>query len=187
MLDLELSLHYDHHSDFDTISHKIYQKPLNIYQYIPTQSEHKSSLYNNFVLQELKRYNLACTDFTDYQSICSSFADRLAARGYAKEIYNNALLKVPSRAMQIQELSDRLQRPPQVAFIPGRPLVTLQIPRHRNPINWSKGFDMKDIFKFPTYPAFRRNYSDMNPLICTSNFRNVSSYVNRAKFVSDSE
>ena len=187
MLDLELSLHYDHHSDYDKISHKIYQKPLNIYQYIPTQSEHKSSLYKNFVLQELKRYNLACTDLTDYQSICRSFADRLAARGYAKEIYENALLKVPSRALQIQELSDRLQRPPQVDFIPGRPRVTLQIPRHRNSINWSKVFDMKNIYNFPTYSAFRRNYNYMNPLIGTLNFRNISSYVNRAKFAGDSK
>ena len=89
--------------------------------------------------------------------------------------------------MQIQELSDRLQRPPQVDFIPGRPRVTLQIPRHRNSINWSKVFDMKNIYNFPTYSAFRRNYNNMNPLIGTLNFRNISSYVNRAKFAGNSE
>lgn len=78
-------------------THTIYQKERNIYQYIPMMSEHSPYIFQNFIIQELKRYRLACTSDTDYNKICTLFSQRLTARGYPPDIFSNALQKAPSR------------------------------------------------------------------------------------------
>lgn len=184
MLDLELSLNYDANSDSDIITHKIYQKPMNIYQYIPTQSEHSTSIYHNFVLQELKRYNLACTNTSDYNAICKSFAVRLLARGYDQKIFTTALSKVPTRSTQLKELFDRLQLPTQTEYTPGRPIIILKVPRTRNRINWKYNFLIENR-QIWSHPTFIKNFRSKDVLICTSNSRNISSFINKATFVRD--
>ena len=113
MLDLEFSLHTNTTSinekivSYDNISHKIYQKERNIYQYIPFVSEHKSSIFTNFILQELKRYSLFCTDENDFLNIVKCFTDRLLARGYPPELMTSQLLKLPPR----KDLLTALKKP----------------------------------------------------------------------------
>lgn len=182
MLDLELTLEYNARNDKDMITHKIYQKPLNIYQYIPTQSEHPASLYDNFVLQELKRYKLACTNPLDYTTICNSFAARLIARGYDAKILTNALTKVPTRNALLRAVVKRLRQPPQTEYIPGRPVIILRIPRTRKKINWkyNLAIDMPQILAHPT---FSKNFRSKDILVCTSNPPNISSFLTKAIFV----
>ena len=78
MLDLTLQLEYTLDNEDDYITHKLYQKLANIYQYIPYMSNHKSSIFKKFILQELCRFKLNCTkgeDFVNAQTIanCSIF------------------------------------------------------------------------------------------------------------------
>ena len=70
MLDLPVALQeiFDsgHTSTYDTVTHKLYQKERNIYQYIPPISEHKKNIFENFMAQELRRYKLSCTNSEDF-------------------------------------------------------------------------------------------------------------------------
>ena len=82
MLDLDISLNPTifRNQVYYKITTKIYQKERNIYQYIPTPSEHGPSLFDNFVLQVVIRYRIACSNDEDYADISTSFASRLEAR-----------------------------------------------------------------------------------------------------------
>jgi hypothetical protein len=105
ILDLEVSLkEHPLPSPHDLIHHKIYQKPRNIYQYIPTTSEHKPSLFKSFVLQELNRYSLACTDTSDLADIIASFNARLLARSYDPSILQQAIISLRPRETLLQDL-----------------------------------------------------------------------------------
>ena len=79
MLDLELSLKYDAISDSDLISHKIYQKPFDIYQYKPTQSEHKVSLFFTIIITILY-----CNNTIQLAQILQKFM--ISATPYTKEL-----------------------------------------------------------------------------------------------------
>ena len=104
MLDLELTLTPDLTLLTLGITHTIYLKERNIYQYIPNMSEHSPHIFKNFVLQELQRYRLACTSDQEYDKICSSFSQRLQARGYQPDICSVALQKVPPRTFLMELL-----------------------------------------------------------------------------------
>ena len=87
-----------------SLSHKLYQKPTNVYQYIPTHSTHRPHVFSNLVLQELKRYRLLCTDNDDFLHVSSLFSQRLSVRGYPSQIYTQALNLLPSRNTLLEEL-----------------------------------------------------------------------------------
>ena len=106
-------------------------------------SEHAPHIFKNFVLQELQRYRLACTNDTDYNNICVSFLQRLTARGYPKKIFSTALSKVPSRIILMELLY--------LQFYPlfptnnnkkGRPVLILDIPRTLPKVCWQKLFEI---------------------------------------------
>jgi hypothetical protein len=59
----------------------LYQKPINKYQYIPPLSQHRPHVFYNVVLQELKRYQLACTDSTDFHILLQFSVNVLNAVG----------------------------------------------------------------------------------------------------------
>ena len=143
MLDLELKLAPNQDNLNLVISHTIYQKERNIYQYIPIMSEHSPHIFKNFVFQELQRYRLACTSDIEYNKICSSFLQRLTARGYPEEIFSTALRKVPSRIILMELLY--------LQFYPlfpannnkkGRPILVLDVPRTLPKVSWQKLFEI---------------------------------------------
>lgn len=144
MLDLELTLTPDLDLLSLGISHKIYQKERNIYQYIPIMSEHSPHIFKNFVLQELQRYRLACTSNLDYEKICTSFSERLNVRGYPPNIFSAAVTKVPSRVILMEFLY--LQFFPLFPTInnkKGNPIIIMDIPRLLPKISW------QTLFKIP--------------------------------------
>jgi hypothetical protein len=103
-------------------------KERSIYQYIPTLSEHRPSLFSNFVLQKLTRYRLACSTDEDYADISTSFATRLEARGSDPSIFAKALILVPPRV----DLMLRIPDPDKVVakkFEKGNPIISLCVPR----------------------------------------------------------
>ena len=181
ILDLKVTLiQHSHPAPHDIIHHKIYQKPRNIYQYIPTTSEHKPTLFKNFVLQELKRYSLACTDDSDLTTIKASFNARLHARGYDPQILKDAITSLPTRNILLQGLKHSLNKSTPTKYVPTPPLVTLCVPRLIPKISWRTVFSIPPTLS--SHPAFLNNYSSPNTVIGSKNPPTIGSYLIRSKF-----
>ena len=61
---------------------KIYQKPLNLFLYLPFNTNHPFKTKAAFIREELKRYIRNCSSFSDYLVVRSLFLTRLRARGF---------------------------------------------------------------------------------------------------------
>lgn len=177
MLDLDFTLVKSLHSAF--VTHKIYQKERNIYQYIPTVSEHKTTLFENFVLQELTRYRLACTHAIDYHNVIQDFAIRLKARGYDPSIFLLATTRVPTRIALLAKLA-QYKDPSPSHYVRGNPIVSLCIPRLDPPIPWAKIFRIPDIIA--SHPAYVNNYLSPKVIIGSKNPPAIGSYLVRSQF-----
>ena len=185
MLDLEFSLHTnttlcnDEIVSYDKISHKIYQKERNIYQYIPFVSEHKPSIFTNFILQELKRYSLFCTDENDFLKIVECFTNRLLARGYPADLMTSQLLMLPPRKDLLTALK-KPSHPVNNILKKKTPIISLCIPRLNPPIPWRKLFTVPPSLSFlPIYSAI---YKDNTIIIGTRNPPTIGSKIIRSKY-----
>ena len=89
----------------------VYQKLLNVYQYLPPFSKHGRHIFVNLVRNELRRYKLICSDNVDYQKIKDAFWERLRVRGYTEDIFIEACTSIPPRAnlLTVAELRDKLR------------------------------------------------------------------------------
>ena len=76
-LDLSLSLQAD-----GVLSTSLYQKPMNLYPYIPFLSAHRAAIKRAFILSELNRYIISCSQIGSYNALKALFYQRLRARGY---------------------------------------------------------------------------------------------------------
>lgn len=181
MLDLELTLNHQANPPLDSVTHKLYQKPRNVYQYIPPSSEHKQSLFKNIILQEFKRYSLASTTLSDYTSITTSFRQRLLVRGYDAALIDSILLEVPTRTTLFDNLITSLNTSKPTEYIPKPPLVTLCVPRLDPPIPWGTLFHIPDTIS--THPSYTSNYSSHVTTIGSKNPPTIGSYIIRSKYV----
>jgi len=77
-----LDLHLEIHGPSIDIS--TYQKPMNLYLYIPPLSAHPPSCFKGLITGELKRYWLQ-NDTSNFQNILVKFIERLHARGHSIE------------------------------------------------------------------------------------------------------
>ena len=175
---LDLELQIIKNANTSIITHKIYQKPINKYQYIPVISNHNPTIFKNFVVQELKRYQLACTDQNDFNSIAIQFENRLKLRGYPQEIYNNAITLLPEREDQIMKLKNPTNNNNKKLE---SPIITICMPKLKNKIKW------KEIFTIPeeitNLRAYKRVYKNNKKLmIGTKNLNNIGQSLIRAKY-----
>ena len=176
MLDLQLKLIPSSCTLHDIITHNLYQKPANIYQYIPFMSNHKSSIFKNFIIQELCRYKLNCTEHDDFITCQNSFTKHLLVRGYRKAVIDSAILVIPDRDILIQKIKNRLSHPkPRNST---QLIVALLQPKTKHRIDW------KDIFEIPNYlkeyPYFHDLFKNTNITIGNKNPPTISSYVLRS-------
>ena len=183
MLDLELTLVLSSTLSTMGISHTIYQKERNIYQYIPIMSEHSPHIFKNFVLQELKRYRLACTSDEAYDQICASFSQRLLARGYPPDIFSTALLSVPSRIILMEFLYLQLSPSLNTRRDDNKkrsPILILDIPRLLPKISW------QEFFKIPpeVYDTriFQGAYNSSQITIGRKNSKNIGQFLIRSLY-----
>jgi hypothetical protein len=109
---------------------------MNIYQYIPTLSEHAPHVFNWFVLQEICRIRLSCTSDQDFQHMNSLFANRLFARGYSNTIHSQAITKLPTRAQLLQILTDNVNAEPNTHDPPSKIIATFEEPLRMKEIAW---------------------------------------------------
>lgn len=176
MLDLSLKLNQDDNNNHDYITHTLYQKPANIYQYIPHISNHKSSVFKNFITQELCRFRLNCTLTQDYDICVNLFTERLIARGYDNELIASCINNIPPRLELLTKLQINLANPsplntPQL-------IVTLVQPKTLYKINWT------EIFRIPQYlkehPFYQDTFKNIDITIGNKNPPSISSYIIRS-------
>jgi hypothetical protein len=178
-LDVEYTLYLNDNLT-QNVSHKLYQKPINAYQYIPTHSAHKPHVFHSLVLQELKRYRLLCTETDDFLHVSSLFAQRLTARGYPPYIYSHALSMLPSRVSLLESLkkSFDLSSVPSTRY--NKLICTLPFPLlHPNPI-WKQIFDT-DLIR-TGIPEFSKIFSDPTITLGHKSFPKAAYYLTRSKF-----
>jgi hypothetical protein len=177
-LDLQLTLRpiSDTHC---TLVHTLYQKPINIYQYIPPMSQHAPHIFYNLVLQELKRYRLACTDSSDFMNLVSVFQTRLVNRAYPLHLVHKALTSLPSRDTLLAEISPP-SIPQVVKLTP--PIITLRLPRLSPPPKWRSLFSIPSTIR--TLSEYQAVYQTLDVLIGTRNSPSIANYVTRSTFTS---
>jgi hypothetical protein len=164
MLDLNITLKpstSDFYGPCDRASTCLYQKPMNIYQYIPTLSEHAPHVFNSFVLQEICRIRLSCTSDQDFQHMNSLFAKRLLARGYS-----------------LQKVIDKKHAEPNTHDPPTKIIATFQAPVRTKKIPW------KTILIIPPYLANHQKFKTAFPrpklIIGTKNPPTLGSHILRS-------
>lgn len=131
-LDLEIMISND-----GVISTKTYQKPQNLYLYIPPHSAHQKRMMAGIVYGEMKRYHWQCTDRQDYVEIVGKFFKRCRNRGWElkhlKRIFLEAEHKLsnpkplPTSIDDPQDLVEQLDNDPNT-----RDRLFLKVPFHPN-------------------------------------------------------
>jgi hypothetical protein len=116
--------------DFATsgmLSVSLYQKPGNLYQYIPPSSAHLPQVFKNLVHGEVTRLLRASSHAEDYDSGLSAFRSRLIVRGYAGASVDNIFRHYPHsrRHASLFEASPATQSP---AELSANPIVRLILP-----------------------------------------------------------
>jgi hypothetical protein len=163
------------------VTHTLYQKPTNCYQYIPFLSAHRQHILRNFVFQELKRYRLYCTDNQDFITTSLLFAQRLRERGYPTTIYTNALTKLPSRTKLLTDLRQSFTETTNSQKINNNKLIaTINFPTlHPNP-NWKTIFSVTP--NLSNNPIFQKVYSNTETIIGYKSPPNIASILLRSTF-----
>lgn len=176
MLDLSLILNHSDNNEYDHITHSLYQKPANIYQYIPYISNHKSAVFTNFITQELCRFRLNCTLPQDYNACVDLFTERLIARGYDMDVINDCVNNIPPRLDLITKLQHNLINPQ--SRTKSQIIVTLTQPKTYRRINW------KNIFEIPQYlkehPFYQDAFKNIGITLGSKNAPSISSYIIRS-------
>lgn len=90
------------------ITTKTFQKPMNLYLYLPPNSAHPPGVLRSTVYGCLSRYWSQNSSVKDYQAIVRAFARRLIARGHNREVINRLLISSAQRL----DRAPRGPRPP---------------------------------------------------------------------------
>lgn len=178
MLDLIIELMHNPHIMSDTITHKLFQKPANIYQYIPTLSNHKPNIFSNFIKQEVNRFNINCTNTDDYNECKILFSQRLLARGYDTKLFNNATSGLPTRETLINNIIIRRNQEKKI-YDKSKIIFTINKPSFSPEITWNKIFKFTDELK--SHPTFIDSFADCKLIIGTKNDKSIGSLIIRSK------
>lgn len=176
-LDLDARLVPSSRAGYFVFKHTLYQKPINKYQYIPPLSNHRPHVFSNFILQELKRYRLACTEDASFEHLVVLFRDRLQRRGYTPQMLSTALRVLPSR----QTLLDLLLNPPPTHdAAPTPPIIVLNLPSLRPNPNWRTVFSLP--MTITDLPEFKQAYGEVNIVIGHRNAPSIARYITSSNY-----
>eukprot|EP00956_Cyclotella_meneghiniana_P030325 scaffold75834_cov36-Cyclotella_meneghiniana.AAC.1 len=67
------------------IETKLFEKPMNLYLYLPPHSSHPRGVFTGLISGQILRVRRLCTHKTDADSSIRDFLDRLLARGHTRE------------------------------------------------------------------------------------------------------
>jgi hypothetical protein len=73
-----------------------YQKPMNLYLYIPPRSAHPPGVLKSVVYGNLRRFKLQNSNPNDYIKVSTHFAERLIARGHNKTLVRDLFMEAAS-------------------------------------------------------------------------------------------
>ncbi len=120
---LDIEFFWDH----DHLHHKVYQKPMNRYLYIPYSSNHPPACKTGFIKGELIRYARLCSRETDFLEMKSLLMYRLKNRGYPVRFLRHVMSQVSYESQQGRlpnTGTDQAPKPDVVAFaIPFSPRI----------------------------------------------------------------
>ena len=122
----------------------LYQKPANLYCYIPPMSDHRRNVFPSFIREELKRYQLNCSNPLDYYRFAQLFETRLRRRGYPSEMIALARSCIPTRSTLTHALTHPPVPNPNPNPTPSRPTIVLCLPHLHPTPRW------QELLRIPT-------------------------------------
>ena len=166
--------------NFYHIKHFIYQKAINIYQYIPYMSSHQRHTLYNFILNEFKRYSLLCSHVDDFQHTASLFSQRLQDRGYPPHLISKALSALPLRHDLLAQLkkkkSSSRKKSPNTTR---RPVAIIDLPQLYPKPHWASIFSLDPLLHLKEY---QKVYSNYNVMIAYRGLPNIAKTITRSTF-----
>ena len=174
MLDLVIELVQSKDIPYDIIKHKLFQKPANIYQYIPPQSNHIPSVFKNFITQEVNRFNINCSNINDFHACTTLFKERLLARGYNLEMIHNSILLASDRLTLLNNITAKLQNP-NIKVTTSQLILTINKPHFTIPIKWNDVFKITD--ELQSYPVFTDAFKNNRLIIGNKNDNSIGSII----------
>jgi hypothetical protein len=81
----------------NTITSQTYQKPLNLYLYIPPTSSHPNSYFTGTILGNILRFWRQNPDLSHYRGLVSEFATHLRDRGYTISAVKRDMLSAAAK------------------------------------------------------------------------------------------
>jgi len=136
-LDLIIEIPTNNHTP--KLQHKVHQKALNNYLYLPWASSHSKNTKIGLIKGEVQRYVRNCSKFNDYIKVKKKFAYRLLARGYPPAVINNTINLVTYK--QREELLENVMKKQQ-----GK-----QQSQHNRTTNTQDNKQQQQIIVFKTY------------------------------------
>jgi hypothetical protein len=126
-LDLEISIARDR-----TIHYKSYQKPMNLYLYIPPGSAHPSNMIYGLVYGRLRAYRLQNTETADFVRMSILLARRLCARGYSLSTLLPIFQKATDRLLESdpRKILDPTEPPPDNTKVDEDKPLIFHLPHH---------------------------------------------------------
>jgi hypothetical protein len=94
-LDLHISITSDRQIHF-----RSYQKPMNLYLYLPPGSAHPKNMLYSLVYGRLRAYRLRNTDTEDFVEMAKLLARRLIARGFSLETLKPVFQRANARLLE---------------------------------------------------------------------------------------
>jgi hypothetical protein len=165
--------------NFYHIKHSIYQKAINIYQYIPYMSAHQPHTLYNFILNEFKRYSLLCSHEVDFQHTASLFTQRLQDRGYPLHLISKALSALPSRNDLLSYLKKKKPLLPKNASTTRRPIAIIDLPQLYPKPHWASIFSLDPLQHLKEY---HKAYGNSNVMIAFRSLPNIANTITRSTF-----
>lgn len=119
-LDLTISI-----TDKGKLATRTYQKPLNLFLYLPPHSAHPPGVLRSLVFGNLSRFHEQNTNTKDYKQLVTEFAGHLIARGHdfedLKPLFLEAAAKLDSPKPTIMQTSAPAATPPLILHWPYHP------------------------------------------------------------------
>jgi hypothetical protein len=107
-LDLTISITPDRQIHF-----RSYQKPMNLYLYLPPGSAHPKNMLYSLIYGRLRAYRIRNTDTSDFIEMAKLLAQRLIARGFSletlKPVFQRATLRLAKSDPRVKNNRDVLE------------------------------------------------------------------------------